>query len=238
MPIPTELMVYLKDRKILVVDDERFSRTIVARAFTEVETVQATNGGEALAELVGKSNQYAAVICDFNMPIMDGLRFLKAVRTGLEGIRHSLPVLMLTGNSDSGLVKGALALDVDAFVVKPVAIGPLYARLRHVLSNKPDLKSPQHYGAINIEELSAQLLSVASAMSAPANKPKEEPPPPDAEKLAISAVLPGAVLAQDIRAPAGQVLVAAGATMSERLLERLKDLIGMGVCPTEAWIVR
>lgn len=238
MAMEADLIAQLTDRKILLVDDERFSRSIVARALAEVETVQAGDGAEALHALIGRDSQYSLVICDFNMPVIDGLRFLKAVRSGMDGIRHTLPVIMLTGNSDSGLVKAALQLDVDAFVLKPVAVTPLHGRIRHVLSQKPDLKTPQYYAGINVEDVSKQLLSAAAALSTEIAKRDEDMPPvPGARHVTLADIPPGALLARDIRAAAGQVLVAEGATLSERLINRLRELKGMGVCPDTLWVV-
>lgn len=236
MNLDADILGKLGKRKILVVDDERFSRSIVVRALAGAEVEQAPDGADGLQALIRQPDDYAMAICDFNMPVMDGLRFLKGVRSALDGIRHSLPVLMLTGNSDSGLVKAALALDVDAFVLKPVAVTPLHGRIRHALTQRQDLKPPQHYAGINVEDLSAQLLSAAAALS-----PKQAPAKDDEDgqgmrKLGLAEIEPGSILARDIRAPAGQVLVAEGATLSERLISRLKELNGMGVCPAEAWV--
>lgn len=238
MTLDAEILAKLNKRKILVADDERFSRSIVVRALTGAEVDQAADGAQALHHLIREPDAYAMVICDFNMPVMDGLRFLKAVRSGLDGISHTLPVLMLTGNSDSGLVKAGLMLDVDAFVVKPVAVNALHARILHVMTQRQDLKSPQHYAQINIEDISAQLLSVAAALShkVPPAK-KEDAPPLGGIKQELGAIVVGSILARDICAPAGQVLVVEGAMLSERLINRLKELNGMGVCPAEVWVM-
>ena len=236
MNLDADILDKVGKRKILVVDDERFSRSIVVRALTGAEVDQAPDGAEGLYALIRQPDDYALAICDFNMPVMDGLRFLKGVRSGLDGIRHSLPVVMLTGNSDSGLVKAALMLDVDAFVVKPVAVTPLHSRIRHVMTQRQDLKPPQHYATINVEDVSAQLLSAAAALSHKQAPVKEEEDIHGIHKLGLTDIVPGAILARDIRASAGQVLVAEGATLSERLINRLKELHGMGVCPAECWV--
>lgn len=238
MTLDAEILMKLKKRKILVADDERFSRSIVVRALTGAEVEQAADGAQALHCLIREPDAYALAICDFNMPVMDGLRFLKGVRSGMDGITPSLPVIMLTGNSDSGLVKAALMLDVDAFVVKPVAVTPLHARILHVMTQHQDLKSPLHYAQVNIEDISSQLLSVAAAMShKPSAVKKDEPPMPGAVKQGFDVIAVGSILARDLCAPAGQVLVVEGTALSERLINRLKELHGMGVCAAEAWVM-
>lgn len=235
MNLDSDILGKLGKRKILVVDDERFSRSIVVRALAGAEVDQAADGADGLQALIRQPDEYGLAICDFNMPVIDGLRFLKGVRSALDGIRHSLPVVMLTGNSDSGLVKAALMLDVDAFVLKPVAVTPLHGRIRHVLGQRQELKPPSHYAGLNVEDVSAQLLSAAAALS-PKQATKEEAAAPGIRQLALNEITAGAILARDIRAPAGQVLVAEGATLSDRLINRLKELHGMGVCPGECWV--
>ena len=67
------------------------------------------------------------------MPELHGLQLLKAVRTSQYGITRATPVTLLTGYSDKSLVDVALALDVNAFLVKPVSKGAFSARITQVL---------------------------------------------------------------------------------------------------------
>ena len=193
-------------RRILVVDDEKFSRSIILRILKDIlpehEVVQAADGGEALNHLRGGSDAFALVICDFNMPVLTGLHFLKAVRTGFEGIRHDLPVVMLTGHADSALVQAALALDVDGFLVKPVSKQALQTRLEYVLGGGAGLKTADQYGNVDIEDISQAVLKGTAPVVDVQPRTAAAGRPVGLAKLELPATL-----AADVVAPTGEVLV-------------------------------
>ena len=125
--------VNLSGRSILLADDVTYSRSAVLwllKDFGEPTVTQAANGKEALGYLRGGVD---LIISDFNMPEMHGLELLKAVRTGQHGIERATTFAMLTAYSDKHLVDTALALDVNAFLVKPVSKQALAERLDQML---------------------------------------------------------------------------------------------------------
>lgn len=237
-----DLHKILDGRKILVVDDEKFSRSIVTRLLADIasaEVVPASNGAEALAALVGISHEFAIAMIDFNMPVMNGLECLKAIRTGLEGIRNDLPAMMLTGNADASLVGVSLALDVDAFVVKPVSKMALVSRLNHVFAGNHDIKPAKAYLSVDIAPVTAKLLShkpVINPDTAPPTKAKAGGLPPG-RRVQLEALQLPATLAQDICAPSGELLLSAGVKLTERLLARLRELAAAGITQDHAWII-
>jgi len=111
---------------ILVVDDEPQLRDVLRRFFSThgFQVVVASNGSMALALL--KKAEVDAVLLDMNMPGMDGLKVLSALRD--EG--SYVPVFMLTGNRDMGLVKQAVALGACEYILKPVDLFDLERRVR------------------------------------------------------------------------------------------------------------
>ncbi|MCR6631866.1 MAG: response regulator [Magnetospirillum sp.] len=224
----------IASRKILIVDDEKFSRSITTRSVNDItggtETVIARDGAEGLHCLVGRSREYAAAICDFNMPVMNGLQFLKQVRSGLEGMRNDLPVIMLTGHSDSALVGAALKLDVDGFVVKPASLQALQTRLRHALAAPHGVHAPKHYAPIDVDAISKYLLE---------NKPKQPAgatSQPRGARTALDEIAPPVTLASDITAHSGELLLSAGMVLTPRLLERLRELAGMKIIEEHVWL--
>ena len=143
----------LSGRRVLVADDVMYSRSIVRwllRDFGDPRVHQAANGKEALGYLrVGVD----AVISDFNMPEMQGLELLKAVRTGQQNINRATPFAMLTAYSDKHLVDVALALDVNAFLIKPVSKRAFSTRLERMLRQlkaEEWLKSAEQYDEIDV----------------------------------------------------------------------------------------
>ncbi len=106
------------DIKILVVDDmstmRRIIKTILNQlGYTNID--EAENGKQALAKL--KKEKFDFVITDWNMPEMDGLSLVKAIRSDDE-LKH-LPVLMVTAEAKKENVMEALKAGVNNYIVKP-----------------------------------------------------------------------------------------------------------------------
>jgi len=120
---------------ILVVDDEpdvpdlfrqRFRRE--ARQGTYVLHF-AASGEEALDQLAGEiSPQLIVILSDINMPGMDGLELLRAVKER----RPELPVMMVTAYGDDERRRRAAAYGAVEFVTKPVDFDRLKQQLRQL----------------------------------------------------------------------------------------------------------
>ena len=227
----------LRGKQILVVDDQRLSRHIVVRFFAGTdcaECVQATDGTEGLAALADPTHDIGLVICDFNMPGLNGLELLKSIRIGVGGVRNDLPVIMLTGNSDGRLVGVALALDVDAFVLKPVSKAVLMARLRHVLTVPRTVKTPKECAAIDVDTVGGSLNGPSSPNG---KKADADLPPAIGREVELGILDLPATLCRDIRAPTGELLLASGVTLTRRLVDRLVELNGLGIPVRTVWVL-
>lgn len=103
--------------KFLVVDDSRTLRTIICRALHArgFATFQAENGLAALD--VCARVMPDAIVLDWNMPVMDGVGFLKLLRKMAGG---DLPkVIFCTSESDMDRITEALTLGADEYIMKP-----------------------------------------------------------------------------------------------------------------------
>jgi two-component system, chemotaxis family, chemotaxis protein CheY len=102
----------------LVVDDSRAMRSILARLMTNLgfEVSQAGDGAEALAALDAGLRPDVALV-DWNMPIMDGLSFIKSVRAR-EDLRD-VSLMMVTTESEQSQIVRALAAGAHEYVIKP-----------------------------------------------------------------------------------------------------------------------
>jgi len=102
--------------KILIVDDSLTMRKIIiknlsSRGFDNV--VEAENGADALNKLEGVS----LILTDWNMPVMDGLTFVKEVRK-TDGC-DKIPIIMVTTEGAKSEVVEALKAGVTDYIVKP-----------------------------------------------------------------------------------------------------------------------
>jgi two-component system chemotaxis response regulator CheY len=102
----------------LVVDDSRVMRTILTRLLTDLafNVVQAGDGAEALAVLAAGARPDVALV-DWNMPVMDGLSFIKACRQNPE--YRDVVLMMVTTESEQSQIVRALAAGAHEYVIKP-----------------------------------------------------------------------------------------------------------------------
>jgi CheY-like chemotaxis protein len=217
--------------RILVADDEAFSLSIVARMLREMgcsDLLSADGGPRAFNMLQSDLPPGVKLaVVDFNMPEINGLQLLKLIRMGKFAVPRDLPVVMLTGTADGGLVSVAVALDVGAFVVKPVSKAMLGTRLAKVLTEKREAKTVAQYQAVDIEPISKALLLSHKPVGGAKTRGPDRIDYPNGMKLRLEAVPIGAVLAEDIRGPDGELLLGRGTPLSERFLRRLQELSGV-----------
>jgi two-component system, chemotaxis family, chemotaxis protein CheY len=102
----------------LVVDDSRAMRSILARLMTGLgfEVSQAGDGAEALSVIEGGVRP-DVVLVDWNMPVMDGLTFIKTVRSR-DDLRD-ISLMMVTTESEQAQIVRALAAGAHEYVIKP-----------------------------------------------------------------------------------------------------------------------
>jgi len=104
--------------KALVIDDSRTMRRIVGGALQTLgfEVFQAGDGQEALDLLDGGLEVDLACI-DWNMPVMDGLEFVTAVRARPDW--RALTMMMVTTEAEHGQIVRALAAGAHEYMIKP-----------------------------------------------------------------------------------------------------------------------
>lgn len=104
-------------KTILIVDDSISFRQVVGIALKDAgyDVIQACDGKDALGKLDGK--KINLIISDVNMPVMDGLSFVKAAKQ-LPAYKYT-PVIMLTTEAGEDKKAEGKAAGVRAWVVKP-----------------------------------------------------------------------------------------------------------------------
>lgn len=117
--------------KVLVVDDQKTMRELIAAALRDIgfkEIVEASDGELGMQSLL----QHPAhlVISDFNMPNMDGLGLLRSVRTN--DATKKAAFILLTGRADKELVQRAQQLGVNNYLVKPFSVAQLRQKIEAV----------------------------------------------------------------------------------------------------------
>jgi two-component system chemotaxis response regulator CheY len=114
----------------LVVDDSRAVRKLLAQTLGDLgyETSEAENGKTALAVLQACTTPPELILTDWNMPEMNGLDLLKAVRNKPE--YHSVPIVMVTTETEMEHMAAALEAGANEYVMKPFTRDILADKLR------------------------------------------------------------------------------------------------------------
>jgi len=121
---------------VLIIDDSENVRDLITRTLREVALFdqyhQASDGIEGIKSLI--STKVDLIICDLEMPRMDGFKFMSMVNS-----RHDLrdiPIIMLTGREDRDLKIKGLEQGACDYVTKPFDAGELVARVKVQLKIK------------------------------------------------------------------------------------------------------
>lgn len=106
--------------RALIVDDSSVMRKIVERCLRQAgmdlgQVLEASNGAEALALI--NENRPDLILSDINMPVMDGLEFIRHVKE-LENAKE-IPIVMITTEGGEKHVLEALSLGAKGYIRKP-----------------------------------------------------------------------------------------------------------------------
>jgi CheY-like chemotaxis protein len=134
--------------KILIADDSRFQLTLLKEALEAkgFEVVTVKDGLQA--SMMALRLQLNAIILDLSMPGGSGLEVLKRLKRSMK--TKSIPVLVLTANSDPGVRDTAISLGACDLISKPVDVEQLAATLsklvtgsaaRSTIAENPELRS-------------------------------------------------------------------------------------------------
>lgn len=104
--------------KVLIVDDSRAMRCILSRLMRELgyEVAEASQGQEALDHL-GAHRDTDLLLVDWNMPVMNGLELVQAIRRNPD--LKSLRLMMVTTETEMSQVAKAMKAGADEYVMKP-----------------------------------------------------------------------------------------------------------------------
>ncbi len=242
-------------KRFLIVDDEQFMIGLVERMLKECKAgviMKANDGGAALRSIKDNFTQVDVIISDFNMKPLNGLQLLQGVRMGVNPkIPREQAFVMLTGHGESDVVKTAIALDVNGYVVKPVALDKLVDTIEKIFKRPPlEVKDPEFYRNVKVPKVAslneevggktkAWTIMHAKAFRSEADvKRKIEEMKTESVSLATTAdvkiknkrecavneLLEGQILAQDIEAEEGIILLRRGTSLSKTMIARLREL--------------
>ncbi|WP_394829518.1 response regulator [Pendulispora albinea] len=116
----------------LVVEDSPMMRQLLVFALSRVKNLRVTeadDGVDGLRKLA--AGRFDIILTDINMPIMDGLKLVKRVRT--DPIHKDTPVIIITTEGAAEDRKRAIELGANAYITKPIQAPQVIAKVKELL---------------------------------------------------------------------------------------------------------
>lgn len=222
--------VDLGGREVLIVDDVRFTRLTMTKMVKSLggPTVHEAEDGNAALRLLEQSGAHIdCVISDLEMPGLDGLGLLRAIRTGTGTIPRGLPFAILTGHSEFERIGPALLLDLDAFLIKPISKTAIERCLGRLIGSGAN--------GSRISRRIAPAEAYRALDLSGANVPVAEGGPHE-RRVRLSELFSGVVLARDLVFSNGRLLLPAGTRLSDGIIVQLAEIAAASGLADEAWI--
>ncbi len=121
-----------KNNKILIADDMGFIRTSIRNILDElgfINIAEAKDGIQALAEL--KRSKYDLLICDYNMPNLDGISLVRMIKGDAE--LKDVMVLMVTAQAEKNQIINMQQLGISDYIVKPFTTETMEKKVIEIL---------------------------------------------------------------------------------------------------------
>ena len=122
----------MADYSCLVVEDSPMMRQLLVFALSRVKNLKVTeadDGVDGLRKLAG--GRFDIILTDINMPIMDGLKLVKRVRT--DAVHKDVPIVVITTESAEEDRQRALSLGANAYITKPIQAPQVIAKVKELL---------------------------------------------------------------------------------------------------------
>ncbi len=118
--------------KILLVDDEMMNRVVASKILNKegYEVVEAEDGAQAL-EVLHKQNDFALVLMDLMMPVMDGFAAIEAMKK--EEALSAIPIIVISALSDKESIYKALEMGANDYLGKPFDLVEFRLRIHNTV---------------------------------------------------------------------------------------------------------
>lgn len=124
--------------KVLIIDDTHEARIMLKNMLSEIgitQVFEASGGREGMRFMDSAFDFIDIILCDWNMPEMNGLALLRQLRS----VDASFPFMMITGRGDITSVSEAKGAGVSGYILKPYSLLQLETKLRIVATRAQKL---------------------------------------------------------------------------------------------------
>ena len=116
----------------LIVEDSPMMRQLLVFALSRVKNVKVTEADDGVDGLRKLANgRFDIILTDINMPIMDGLKLVKRVRT--DPVHKDVPIIIITTEGAQEDKRRALELGANAYITKPIQAPQVIAKVKELL---------------------------------------------------------------------------------------------------------
>lgn len=122
----------MNDRLCLVVEDSPMMRQLLVFALARIKglkVIEADDGVDALRKLA--TTRFDLVITDINMPVLDGLKLVKKIRS--DETHKDVPIMIVTTEGSAEDRQRALQLGANAYITKPIQAPQVIAKVKELL---------------------------------------------------------------------------------------------------------
>ncbi len=123
----------MSEMSCLVVEDSPMMRQLLVFALARIKKLKVTeaeDGVDGLRKLA--TGRFDLVITDINMPIMDGLKLVKRIRS--DETHKDVPIIIITTEGSQEDRQRAMALGATAYITKPIQAPQVIARVKELLN--------------------------------------------------------------------------------------------------------
>lgn len=123
----------MSDYSCLVVEDSPMMRQLLVFALARIKRLSVTEAEDGVDGLRKLANgKFDLVITDINMPIMDGLKLVKRIRS--DEVHKDVPIIIITTEGSTEDRQRALALGANAYITKPIQAPQVIAKVKELLN--------------------------------------------------------------------------------------------------------
>lgn len=126
----------LQDTHILLVDDDEFAHKVLSKILETLEVggIQTVDNGQAALDwLALDGSQADLIICDIEMPELNGFEFVRRIRYGKVPRFKNVPILMLTGKDSEENIRSGRIHKISGFIVKPPTLEGIRDHIHQIL---------------------------------------------------------------------------------------------------------
>ena len=127
------MIIMISDKSILIIDDNRITRLLLAKIFSkDYEVLQAGDGKTGFDLLLQDPSKICTILLNLNMPIMDGWEFIDKMKE--LDLLKAIPVIIVTAETIEEVETKALEKGVSDIVNTPIVPKTVYCRVQKVIS--------------------------------------------------------------------------------------------------------